>query len=128
MVILPSRPGINITVKCNGASLQEYEDEDEDAQPNVVTKYVEAISGAEFGVQWEIAAPWPAYTVLFDIYIDQKWVTGRFCKQVHFKPPKCIHLEEGALSVVNGQGFLHKFAFAALDVGKSCATPEAFSN
>lgn len=54
MAILEPHPGVNISVICNGAALHEYDDEDEDAQPATATKYVEAESGAEFGVQWEL--------------------------------------------------------------------------
>jgi hypothetical protein len=127
MAILPSRPGIEITVKSNGAALQEYEDDDDDPQPNVVTKYVEAVSGAEFGVQWEITSPWPPYTILFEYWLDQKKVSGKYCQQIYYGRPCYSHLEEGALAVVNGQEFMHKFAFAALTVGKSSPSLEVVS-
>ncbi|KAF3036906.1 hypothetical protein E8E12_003340 [Didymella heteroderae] len=87
MAILASRPGIKIIVVCNGAPLQEYEDDDaEDQDGSVVSTYIEAVSGAEFGVQWEITSPWPPYTILFECWLDQKY------------------------------SYLHKFAFAALTV------------
>jgi hypothetical protein len=119
MAILPSRPGIKISVMCNGAPLQEYEDDDADDQDGtVVSNYIEAVSGAEFGVQWEITSPWPPHTILFEYWLDQKKVSGKYCKQVYFRHPAYVYLEEGASTVVDGQTYLHKFAFAALTVGE----------
>lgn len=118
MAILASRPGIKISVICNGAALQDYDDESEEPQPNVVTKYVGAVSGAEFGVQWEITAPWLPYTILFEYWLDWKKVSGKYYKQMNYRHPAYTYLEEGASTTVNGQEFLHKFAFAALAVGK----------
>lgn len=118
MAILPTRPGVKITVVCNGAPLQKYDDDDEETQPNVVSKYIEAISGAEFGVQWEIFSPWPPYTILFEYWLDQKKISGKYCKPAFFQHPVYIYLEEGASTVPNGQTYLHKFAFAALDIGR----------
>ena len=89
MAILPSRPGIEITVKCNGANLQEYEDDDDDPQPDVVTKYVEAVSGAEFGVQWEIIAPWPPHYL---VRVLARSEGQRQVLQANVLPASCIHL------------------------------------
>ena len=95
MAILASRPGIKIIVVCNGAPLQEYEDDDaEDQDGSVVSTYIEAVSGAEFGVQWEITSPWPPYTILFECWLDQKYVSGICCEPVHFKNLPFIHLVE----------------------------------
>lgn len=123
MTILASRPGIKITVVCNGASLEEYEDDDVDEQTDTVaSKYIEAVSGAEFGVQWEITAPWPPYTILFEYWLDQKRVGSRYCQPVNFRSPSYTHLEKGASTTVNGQSYLQKFAFTALTVGRSRAS------
>ncbi|KAF1928526.1 uncharacterized protein M421DRAFT_4995 [Didymella exigua CBS 183.55] len=86
----------------------------------VASKYIEAVSGAEFAVQWKISSPWPPATILFEYWLDQKKVGGRYCKQELYKRPAYIYLMEGARTVVNGQEFVHKFAFAALDVGTRC--------
>lgn len=120
MAILPFRPGIEISIVCNGAVLREYDDDDddEDLPAAVISKYVEAVSGAEFGIQWKISPPWPPYTVLFECWLDQKKASGKFCKPAFFKYPSYIYTEEGATTVLNGQSYLHRFAFAALEVGK----------
>ena len=124
MAILPSRPGIKISiVGCNGAVFQEYDDDEEKSQPNAVDKYVEAVSGVEFGIRWELTSPWPPYTILFQFEVDQKWVGGTYCKPENFKHPAYTGTHVGATAIVNGQGFLHKFAFAALDIGKYTNDP-----
>jgi hypothetical protein len=117
MAILPSRPGIKISIVCNGAALQEYNDDEEEPNNNIVSKYIEAISGAEFGIHWKLTPPWPPYTVLLEYRLDQKYVAGTYCKLVHFKHPSYSGLDEGVTTTTNGQYFLHKFAFAALAIG-----------
>jgi hypothetical protein len=118
MAILPTWPGIKISITCNGAILQEYNDDDDEPQPGTVTKYIESISGAEFGIHWDITSPWPPYTVLFEYFLDQKKASGKYAKSTCFKHPSFVHVEEGATSVVNGQGYLHKFSFAPLTIGE----------
>lgn len=120
MAILPSRPGIDISIVCSGVILQEHEDEDEEPNHAVVSRYIEAVSGAEFGIRGVITSPWPPHTILFDIYIDQKKASGAYCEQKRFKPPSCTFTKEGVTTVANGQTYLHKFAFAALTVGQYC--------
>ena len=118
MAILPSHPGIKISIVSNGAALQEYNDDEEEPNNTVLSKYIEAISGAEFGIHWELTSPWPPYIVLLKYRLDQKRVGSTYCMPVHFKHPSYGGLHEGATTTTNGQSFLHKFAFAALTIGK----------
>lgn len=118
MAILPSHPGIKISIVSNEAVLQEYEDDDGDAQPNVVNRYIEAISGADFGIRYHISEPWPPYTILLKYCIDQKRVGSEYAKLELHKPAPYVYTKEGARSVVNGERFLHKFCFAALTIGE----------
>ncbi|KAJ8111165.1 hypothetical protein OPT61_g6169 [Boeremia exigua] len=122
MAVLPSRPGIKMSIVCDGAALQEYDDNDEEPQPNSVSKYIEAISGAEFAIRGELTPPWQPSTVLLYYYLDQKQVSGRFLKQVNYRVPSWTALEEGPITVVDGQSFLHKYAFAALRVDDTVTT------
>ncbi len=118
MAILPSHPGIKVSIVCNGAALQEYDDEDDETQTHVVSKYIEAVSGAEFGIKCEVSPPWPPNTLLFIYYLDQKWVGGRYAMQISYNPPNWTCIEQGSRTIVDGQSYLHKFAFAALTIGK----------
>jgi hypothetical protein len=45
MPVFDAHPGIKVQILCNGAPLQECEDDRKSTVPNSVTKYVEAISG-----------------------------------------------------------------------------------
>ena len=120
MAILASRPEIKISIICDGAPLQEYDDHDdhdEELPATVISKYIEAVSGAEFGIQWQISSPWPPHSVMFEYWLDQKEASGECCTQVNYKGQSYTYTEEGAITVVDGQSYLHKFAFAALDVG-----------
>ncbi|KAJ4311792.1 hypothetical protein N0V94_007773 [Neodidymelliopsis sp. IMI 364377] len=116
MAILPTSPGIKISIVCNGAILQEYNDDDDEPEPETVTKYIESISGAEFGIRWDITSPWPPYTILFEYFLDQKKASGKYAKPTFFKHPSYVYVEEGATSTVDGQSYLHKFAFAPLTI------------
>lgn len=66
LAILPSQPGIEISVVCNGAVLQEYENDEnkeDEHNPTVVTKYIEATSGMDFGIRWHISPLWPQHSI-----------------------------------------------------------------
>ena len=66
---------IEVKVLVNGCATQEYEDEDEEAQgPNTVTKFIEAVSGAEFEVQYEMkpSFQFPSQHLVLELSIDGK--------------------------------------------------------
>ncbi|KAL2032885.1 hypothetical protein VTO58DRAFT_106057 [Aureobasidium pullulans] len=51
MAILDSLPGVEITVVVDGEDLHEYQDADMEDEENTVTKYVEAVTGANFTIK-----------------------------------------------------------------------------
>ncbi|THY04794.1 hypothetical protein D6D02_07885 [Aureobasidium pullulans] len=51
MAILDSLPGVEITVVVDGEDLHEYQDTDMEDEENTVTKYVEAITDANFAIK-----------------------------------------------------------------------------
>jgi len=71
---------IEVKVLVNGSAAQEYDgDDDESNGPNTVTKYIEALSGAEFEVHYE-AKPsfrFPCQHLEFNISIDGKVLDNR---------------------------------------------------
>ncbi|KAJ4339711.1 hypothetical protein N0V95_007705 [Ascochyta clinopodiicola] len=101
MAVLPSQPGIDVSVVCNRAALKEYEDDEDAPNDTVITKYVESISGAEFGVCCTTRQPWPKYTILFELWLDQKNTAGKFAQQKDFNTPSYRFTIEGATSKVN---------------------------
>lgn len=116
MAIVTARPGIKISVVCNGAALQEYDDDDQEPHDNVVSKYIEATSGAEFGILCELFPPWPPSRVLLKYFLDHKKVCSKFLRPVNYTR-NFKYLRKGSKSLGNGQVYLHQFAFAALTVG-----------
>ena len=53
MAILPSLPGLEVTVLVNGNALQEYDDADfDESNQNTreMSKYVASVAGAEFSI------------------------------------------------------------------------------
>lgn len=119
MAILPSHPGIKISiVNSRGAAFQEFPDSDAENSDKVVSTYVEATSGTEFGIRCEITSPWPAHTLLLVSYVDGKPVGGRYGFSEKYGRQPYVFTRFGATSVVGGESFIQKFAFAALDIGK----------
>lgn len=118
MAILPAHPGINISTVCNGVALEEYTDDDEGTHTNVVSRYVEAISGAELSIKCELTAPWPPYSILLDYHLDQKWMCGNLIRSASYKAPYYSCIREGSKTATNVQTFLHNFTFAELTIGK----------
>ncbi|THX83186.1 hypothetical protein D6D05_03603 [Aureobasidium pullulans] len=53
MAILDSLPGVEITVVVDGEDLHEYQDTDMEDEENTVTKYVEAVTGANFAIKFK---------------------------------------------------------------------------
>lgn len=66
---------IKVEVLVNGSAAQEYNgDDDESNGPNTVTKYIEALSGAEFEVHYELKPFWNfgCQHLVFVLSIDGK--------------------------------------------------------
>lgn len=107
-------------VSSDGTALREHRDDD-DAEPTnaAVTKYNEAVSGAEFGIHCELTPPWPAHKVLREFKVDHRYTGGTHCRPSHHSRDPCTGTHAGFTSFVDGQTHLHKFTFAfvALDVG-----------
>ena len=71
-----------VKVKINGADAREYDDDDDEAvkSDKIVTKYIEAISRADFAIESKVS---PRYVceediVGFDICLDGDWVTADY--------------------------------------------------
>ncbi|KAJ4986210.1 hypothetical protein SVAN01_08257 [Stagonosporopsis vannaccii] len=128
MAILPAHPSIKISIVCNGVALPEYDDNDQESQNDVISKYIEATSGAEFGILCELSSPWPPYTVHLTYFLDQKRACSKLIRSVKNSSsskykPSYTKLVEGLTTASNGQTYLHKFVFAALNIDESAAVP-----
>lgn len=120
MAILDAHPNIEVQIVCNGIPLKEYDDDDNDesAEPNTVTKYVEAISGAEFQIQHDIMAPWPRHEILFTCIIDKQNIRGALIRKHHYYGRSYRYIKDGVESYNRGQWSTQRFQFAELSVGK----------
>jgi hypothetical protein len=120
MAVLDAYPGIKVQIVVNGAPLQEYDDDDdESATPNTVTKYVEAVSGAEFQIQHDITQPWPQHEMLLECIVDQHKVVGAVLNKGNYRGSSYRYVKEGAISYKEGHQFIQRFRFAQLSIGKS---------
>lgn len=71
------KKAIEVKVVVNGTPAQEYDDDDDDQESlghNAVAKYIEAISGEEFEVQYELKPSYrlPSQHLVFEISVDGK--------------------------------------------------------
>lgn len=117
MAVIPDVDGLKVEVVTNGEPLEEYVDNEEERVPETVTKYIEAKSGEEFGVRWTIAHPYPEYGVLFDVYLDGKFIRGAFARQHIFVGPSISHVISGRCCIVKDEWYMQKFCFTELTVG-----------
>jgi hypothetical protein len=116
MTVLDNVPGLEVTVQVNGSSLQEYNDDDSEPAPKSVTKYIEAISGAQFRVQYEFKESFRTKNgILTDIYIDGKDIAGYVLKanQLHG-----AYVMSGKKERGGNEYFQRPFTFSQLSIGK----------
>ncbi|KAF2004868.1 hypothetical protein P154DRAFT_518926 [Amniculicola lignicola CBS 123094] len=117
MAIIPDQPSLQVEVLVNGTPLQEYDDDEVEASPTSVTKYIEAKSGAEFAIRWTFTPPFPKNTVMLDIFLDGKWMRGVFANQKNFHGiAPYSYMITGAVHEVGKGWFERKFCFSKLTV------------
>lgn len=91
MVVLDSVPGLDVQVHVSGKPAEEFANDDEQDDRRGATRYVEAVSGAEFHVQWTFVASefkYRNWAINGLVYIDGKYADGRI-----FRPETVKHLE-----------------------------------
>jgi hypothetical protein len=73
MAIHPDVPGLSVGIDVNGEDLPQYNTDEADEEKTVITKYVEAISGVEFGVSVRVDTtkfPFARSVIDFSIEFD----------------------------------------------------------
>jgi hypothetical protein len=117
MAVLDSVPGLKAEVVVAGASVQEYVDKDEEVPPNTVLKYIEAVSGAEFAVQYTLK---PSFKMKHDLEVrlslDGKRVTGRVLYRTDDRSKPLVISD--AYDRIDDGYFTKKFCFTDLTTGK----------
>jgi hypothetical protein len=118
MAIHTDYPGLKVEIVVNGQPLPEYDDETNTPDSNVVTKYVEAESGAEFSINYSFDKTFPtSHDVNVRCSLD-----GRQVRKPRVGRTKLL-CERGqkitGLRVQEGKSWgLKKFRFSDLVVGK----------
>lgn len=117
MAILPDQPGLKVEIYVNGSPLKEYDD-DGDLKPKTVTKYIEAVSGAQFKIKYSFHEPFPSK---HDI-TAKVWVDGKVLNNTLIHKRDIFHKSgytcSGARSYLGGKCFSSAFKFAELEIGK----------
>ncbi|RMY53725.1 hypothetical protein D0865_05106 [Hortaea werneckii] len=89
MAIHPHVPGLTVSIDVAGQDLPEYDGGDTQALPNnAVTKYIQAVSGAQFAISYRFdnsVFAFADHAIVAHIYCD-----GNSTSSHHFKP-KTIH-------------------------------------
>lgn len=111
-------PRLKVFVSVGGVALEEHVDEDDEQKPEAVTKYIEAVSGAEFTVDVELQKPWPDYSVLIDYHLDGKWMRGTFIRQEDFVGTCAKRSAAGIPHSVDKDWYIRNFCFSDLVIGK----------
>jgi hypothetical protein len=119
MAITTDYPGIKVEVRVQEVALQEYDDDEEQSSGTAITKYIEATSGATFDLRFEITPKWPGSSVMFYTYLDGRYVRGHFAQQQTYRGASSVQIIEGSTYTKDGQWFKARFAFSALNIGKS---------
>ena len=118
MAVLPFLPGLAVEIVVNGASLPEYDDNsDTPASPTMVTKYVEATSGANFTIEVLLMEefPFPKGHLEAEISLDGRVFMCELIREDQFFND---HLMDGRHSQVGQYPKTQKFFFAELEIGR----------
>jgi hypothetical protein len=112
----------------NGVPAPEYDDDDAGPERyGAVTKYIEAISGAEFSVKIAVRPGWEWCNDLgWRIYLDGRKSDNRVVRKEKVLPGQTSWTCEGESSGQGTDWVLRKFRFADIVTGKrrheSCLT------
>lgn len=118
------KKAIEVKVLVNGTPAQEYnDDEGESGGSPTVTKYIEAISGAEFAVQYELkrSLRFKSELLYIEIYIDGKSLDGELIERAAFEqnPRGYTRSLDGITRSYGETWSLEKFKFSEIKISKS---------
>ena len=131
MAIISEVEGLNVQVLVNGQPLVEYDDDEEVGDENngiqkTTTKYIEAISDAEFTIRYTFDKTFvhKGNDIDVEVYMDGQYMEG------HIR--RSPELQSGCLATVTGhryrqgnQWFERKFSFSKLSIGE-CGIPKIY--
>ncbi len=117
MAVIDECPGVKAEVCVERRALPEYDDEEEEKVPNVVTKYIEAQSGKEFTIKWVFSPPFQnEYGVRVGVKIDGEKPNFRvYPPEDLFRPGG--HIKIGVGFKKEGEWFRRNYRFTSLNIG-----------
>lgn len=113
---LPTVPGLEITLSVEKRNLEEFDDPEAEGDDAHSTRYVEAVSGANFAVEFRTdrTFAWRHYDLSQRVYLDGVYAEG-FVLQPEARIGGHIpRTMSGRHEEQNGQPMFRKFAFADL--------------
>ena len=125
---------IEASVIIDGKALTEYDDEDtrdENSDPtSEVSKYIEAVSGAEFSISTTVPKSYNfvGNAIAFQLRLDGVWVAGQLLrKAVLENMRKDWHMIIAGSEAKNGEGwYLRPFKFDDIKIGETSLHISAF--
>ena len=116
---------VEVTISANGNELQEYdEDAGEQNTSNTVTNYIEALTGADFRIDYHVKPTFQhtSSSILISIRIDGQWMDGH----VLAKNKELINLSRraysnsfmGARRAQDGEWNFQRFSFAEIETSR----------
>jgi hypothetical protein len=117
MAIIDSHPRITVEVLSNRTPLQEYANDEEEDEPNTVTKYIEAQSGATFEIRCTLTRPFPANSLVYYVDLDGKRAYGTLCRQNTYKGTSAPYTVSGVTHTNPTGTYESKFCFSDLAIG-----------
>lgn len=127
MVVLDPT-GLTVEVLVNDSPLKEYDDIDnhddereDSVSPGTVTKFIEAVSGAEFKIRYCFSKSFidglgRKQGIILEAFVDGKGVASNVWEKWELQK-KAERFMRGATSVVNGTNFMSNFYFLGIPLG-----------
>lgn len=117
MAISNETPGLRAEILVDGRPLPEYEDDE--AELNTVTTYIEASSDKEFALRWDFAHPFPEqYGVEMRVSIDGADYRINI-KEADKLYKRGGHTKTGVGHKKRSQCFRRNYRFTALNIGQA---------
>jgi len=125
MAIHPNLPGLVVNVRTNGKALPEYDEdgaEVDERYPDACVKYVEAISGARFYIDYSFdkrVFPHTNSNISVDAHLDCGYGSAHRCEPSHIRSSYRGTLEWAVRTTRHGRT-KHAMLFSELTVSAYC--------
>ena len=118
MAILRDQPGLKVEILVDGGPLQEYDDEDEEVVPTVVTKYIEVKSGVNFTIRYTFLPQFHIkHALVLQSYLDGKPMGSHIRSEDEIR--KCTSATmTGVREAIDGKCYERRFYFSQLNKGQ----------